>query len=178
MRYNVRQKILSFTDNYVIKDENNNPCFKVNGSFFTIADRLELVDLRTGRSVQIVQKLFRLFAEYHFVIDGQTVAIFKMKFKVFGTKFNITTANGDSYVTKGGVFNYNFSINRGNQMVANISKKLLAFTDSYSVDINAADDDHVLVMAVCIAIDQVVHDRDDGNERSFKMLGNALNNRR
>ncbi len=176
MKYKVRQKILSFKDDYTITDENGNDRFKVVGSFFTIRDKLQVVDLQTGRVVLIRQKLFKIFAEYHFEVDGKVEAVFKKKFKMLGTKFKINTANGDEYETKGGIFNYNFSIKRGREDVAVISKKLLALTDAYYVDIKAPDEDHALVMAVCIALDQVVHDEDDGKERSFGMLKNLLDN--
>ncbi len=180
MRYKVRQRILSFRDNYDIKDESGTPRFRVVGSFFTIADKLQLIDLKTGKVVSIKQKLFRLFAEYHFIVDGEIIAIFKRQFKVFGTKFEIQTTNGDSYQTKGGIFDYNFNITRGNQVVAAVSKKLIAFTDSYNVDMpDELDNDHVLIMAAVIAIDQVVHDDNDGTEATNKrLLGAAIRSRR
>ncbi len=179
MRYKVRQRILSFRDNYDIKDETGAPRFRVVGSFLTIADKLELIDLKTGKVVNIKQKLFRLFAEYHFIVNGETIAVFKQQFKVFGSKFEITAANGDSYQTRGGVIDYNFKIASGNQVVAAISKKIIALTDSYNVDIpDELDDDHVLIMAAVIAIDQVVHDNDDGTESTNRMLLNARRTRR
>ncbi len=176
MRYKVRQRILSLRDSYDISDQTGAPRFRVVGSFLTIADKLQLIDLKTGKVVNIKQKLFRLFAEYHFIVNGETVAIFKRQFKLLGTKFEITTTNGDSYQTKGGVLDYNFKIIRGNQVVAAISKKLIALTDSYNVDIpDELDDDHVLIMAAVIALDQVVHDAFDGTEATNKgLLGAAI----
>ncbi len=180
MRYKVRQRILSFRDSYDIKDASGVPRFRVVGSFFTIADKLQLIDLKTGKVVNIKQKLFKLFAEYHFIVDGQTIAIFKRNFKLLGTKFEIKDVNGGIYQTRGGIFDYNFKIINGNQVVADISKKLIALTDSYTVDIpDEFDDSHVLIMAAVISIDQVVHDADDGTEATNRgVLAAAFRNRR
>ncbi len=174
MRYVVRQKILSFNDDYIICDEDCIPRFKVVGSFFTIGDKLQLIDLDTGKVVHIRQKLFKLFAEYHFAVDGKLEAIFKRKFKILGTKFRISTASGDEFVTKGGILNYDFSIRKGNTEVCKISKKILALSDSYNVEIHVPKTDHVLVMAICIVIDQVVHSGDDGKDLAIDVLIDVL----
>ncbi len=138
--------------------------------FFTIRDKLQLIDLDTGKVVHITQKLFKFFAEYHFVIDGKLEAIFKGQFRTFGTQFRISTASGDEFVTKGGTLNYDFSIRKKNTEVCKISKKILTLSDSYTVDIHVPKTDHVLVMAICIAIDQVVHRGDDFKDLAIDIL--------
>ncbi len=162
MIYTVRQKILSLKDNYVIRDESGSPRFRAIGSFFTIADKLQLIDISTGKVVIIRQKLFKFFAEYYFIIDGKIEAVLKEKFKTLGAKFKITTSKGDEFVTKGGIFDYNFSIRSGANEVCRISKTVFTLADSYTVDIHAPNQDHVLIMAICIVLDQVVHNGKDG----------------
>ena len=161
MRFSVKQKILSFSDSFVIHDENNKPVYKVAGKLFAFGDKLRIYDMNNQERVYIEQKLFKLLPEYHLFGKGERLAVVKKEFTLFKPRFNITSTTG-LYTVEGNLFSYNFRILKEGSVVAKVDKAFFAFRDTYSVDIPAGEDE-ALLLAVCIVIDQTLHDKNHNN---------------
>ena len=56
MRYQMRQKIFSFGDDYQIKDANENDVFCVDGRAFSIGNKLSFEDLNGRELAKIEQR--------------------------------------------------------------------------------------------------------------------------
>lgn len=161
MRFIIKQKILSLSDSFVVHDENNNPAYKVVGRLFSLGDQLTIYDMNNQEQIYIQQKIFKLLPEYHFFRQGRRVAIVKKEFTFFKPRFNIESEYG-SYDVEGNFFGYNFSILKERSTVARVDKAFFAFRDTYSVDIPSGED-NVFLLAICIIIDQTLHDNNHNN---------------
>ena len=161
VKFVVKQKILSLSDSFVIHDENNHPVYKVVGRLFSLGDQLTLYDMNNQEQVYIEQKLFKLLPEYHFFENRQRVAMVKKEFALFKPKFNIESEYGH-YTVEGNFLAYNFRILKDGVVVAQIDKMFFAFKDTYTVEISS-NEKYGFLLAICIVIDQTVHDRNHNN---------------
>lgn len=161
MNYQIRQKIFSFGDNFIINDLNGNPQFQVEGKVFSFGDKLTIYDMAGNELFYIEQQLLKLFAEYNLYRNGQQVATCKKKFSFLGAQFDITSNQGD-YQIQGKPLSYNFQIFKNGNQVADINKQFLSLSDTYQVSI-ADSEDQGFMIALVIIIDQVVHDDNKNN---------------
>lgn len=161
MRYQINQKILSFGDDFIIRDEYGSERYHVKGKIFALGDKLRIYDENGFERAYIEQKLFRLLPEYSIYIGGQYAAKVKKEFTFFRPKFNIESMAGH-YSIDGDFFGYDFRISKGERVVAVISKRFFAFRDSYGVEI-VDDENQALILAFVIIIDQVIHDESHNN---------------
>ncbi|MBZ4668397.1 MAG: hypothetical protein JG775_1549 [Defluviitaleaceae bacterium] len=156
MRYQINQKILSFGDNFTIKDEYGSDQFYVKGKVFALGDKLTIYDVNGVERVYIEQKLLKLMPEYSVYLNGQYAAKVKKEFTFFRPRFHIESTFGQ-YSIEGDFFGYDFRILKQGRVVASVSKKFFSFRDSYGVEI-ADDENQALILAFVIIIDQVIHD--------------------
>lgn len=158
MKYIINQKIFSIGDKFVIKDEYGSERYFVEGKVFSLGDKLKIYDSNGQERIYIEQKLFKLLPEYYLYFDGNFAAKVKQAFSLLRPKFQIESPFG-SYSVEGDFFGYDFRIMKNSRLVAHVSKKLFSFRDSYGVDI-VNDENDLLILAVVIVIDQVIHDED------------------
>lgn len=161
MRYQIRQKIFSFGDNFVIRGENEEPRFIVKGKVISFGDKLSLQDLNGNELFYIEQKLFKFLPEYHIYSNTAHVAMVKKEFSFFKPRFFIESQYG-AYEMEGNIFGYDFQIIKNGRIVAEINKKWFAFSDTYGVDIDN-NEDQAFLLAMVIVIDQVIHDDNHNN---------------
>jgi len=157
MRYILRQKLLSFGDNFQIKDENDDDAFVVNGKVFSFAKQLAFHDLAGNTLLSIEQQLMSWGPTYAISKDGDTVTTVKKElFNVFSYRFHIDLSGSPPLETTGDFSNHEYQITRDGQQVAAISKQWFTVTDTYGVDIGEGEDD-VLILAIAVVIDMVCH---------------------
>lgn len=156
MRFQIRQKVFSFGDNFIIKDEYDEPHFQVEGKVFSLGDKLRLLDSSGRELFYIEQQLFKLFSEYNLYANGEVVAKCKRRFALLGVKFDITSSYGN-FTIEGSPMSYNFRILKNNRVIATADKRFFSFSDTYGVDIDDSED-YGFILSLVIIIDQVVHD--------------------
>ena len=161
MKFMVKQKILSLSDSFVIHDEDNRPVYRVAGKLFSFGDQLTIYDMNNQEQIYIEQKLFKLLPEYHFFENGRQVAVVKKEFTFFKPKFNVESESG-RYTIEGNLLGYNFRVLKDGIVVAQVDKAFFAFRDTYSVEVSPGEDQRFL-LALCIIIDQTLHDRNHNN---------------
>lgn len=161
MRYQIRQRIFSFGDNFVIKDAFDEPRFAVSGRVFSFGDKLSLQDLNGNELFYIEQKVFKFLPEYNIFKGSMHVAMVKKEFSFFTPRFIIQSQYGN-YTMEGEIFGHNFQIMKNGRVVAVVSKKWFAFSDTYGVEIDDSED-QAFLLSLVIVIDQVIHDNDNHN---------------
>ena len=160
MKYIIKQKIFSFGDSFIIKDEMENDRFEVRGKVFALGDKLRIFDMMGNEIVYIEQKLFKFLPEYNIYLNGQHAAIVKKEFTFFSNKFNIDSSMGH-YTVDGDFLGLDFNILKDSYSVAYVSKKFFSFSDTYGVDVSDQEN-HAFILALVIVIDQVIHDNKKG----------------
>lgn len=157
MRYLMRERILSWGDDFTIKDEAGREAFYVDGKVFSFGDQLSFKD-RDGKEVALIdQKLLSFGPQYEIVRGGTTVAVVKKHlFTLFRARFTVDVPGPDDLEAKGNFLEHEYVFERDGRDVARISKKWLSLSDSYAIDINEGEDD-VVILAAAVVIDLVSH---------------------
>ena len=158
MKYIIREKILSISDKFTIKNELGKACYFVWGKIFSLGNKLHFENESGKELYYIEQKIFRFLSEYVIYQNGSAIARVKRKFS-FKPKFDIWSKFGN-YFLKGNIWAHEFSIEKNGNTVATISKKWFSWTDSYGIDI-FFDDQQDFLIALVIVIDQSMHDKNN-----------------
>ena len=157
MRYLMRERILSWGDDFTIKDEAGREAFYVDGKVFSFGDKLSFRD-RDGQEVALIdQKLLSFGPQYEIARGGTTVAVVKKHlFTLFRARFTVDVPGPDDLEAKGNFLEHEYVFQRDGRDIARISKKWLSLSDSYAIDINEGEDD-VVILAAAVVIDLVSH---------------------
>lgn len=156
MKYIIREKIFSFSDRFIVKDENNNPIYEVVGKILSIGNKLDLYDMKGKKLLYIEQKLLRFLPEYTIYKDGNIIARINKELTFFKPRFRIESQFG-KFSIDGDVFQHDFNILQNGKPVAWINKKWVTMSDTYSVDI-CYEEDQAFILAMVIVLDQIFYD--------------------
>ncbi len=157
MRYLMRQKWLSFGDDYSIKNEAGEDVFFVDGRAFSIGDKLAFEDMAGNELAFIRQRLLTLGKTYEIERNGRTTTVHKHMFTLFSCTFSVDVPGANDLEAKGNLSDHEYQIrdSRG-EVVAEVSKSWFRFTDTYGVEVKPGQDE-VLVLAVAVVIDLCCH---------------------
>lgn len=161
MRYLIKEKIFTFADRFIIEDEQGYPKFQVVGKILSLGNKLNIYDMNGKELIYIEQKVFRFLPEYLIYKEESLIAKIKKELTFFVPKFNIESSYGDFNV-EGDILHHNFNILKSGKTVAEISKKWIAFSDTYSVDI-VDEEDQPFILSIVITLDQIFYDGDKNN---------------
>lgn len=154
MKFFIKERAWTLREEFIIRDQNQRPAFKVEGAFFHVGDNLRLIDLHVHQeAAHIKQKLLALTPHYEIYQNGEHWASLHEKFlHFFGERFQIKLTNGEIYHIEGNIWNWDFTVsNERGDLLAQISKRLSLFVDSYVVEIaQTADVPLMLALAICI----------------------------
>jgi uncharacterized protein YxjI len=149
----IKERFFRLGEDSDILDESGQPVFQVDGKVFTLRDRLVVNDL-SGREVASVhRKLLSFRPTYEISVGGREVAkVRKHLFTPFRDSFTIDVPGPDDLEMTGSLFDHDFTIRRGDRVVATVSKAWLTLRDTYGVEIAPGEDD-VLILASVLALD-------------------------
>ena len=92
MRYVMRERILSWGDDFTIKDADGRDAYYVDGKVFSFGDKLSFKDMEGNELARIEQKLLSIGPQYEIIRGGETVAVVKKHlFTLFRARFTSTS---------------------------------------------------------------------------------------
>lgn len=160
MRYLMRERILSWGDDFTIKDADGREAYHVDGKVFSFGNKLSFRDTAGTEVAFIDQKLLSLGAQYEIIRGGKTIAVVKKHlFTLFRARFTVDVPGPDDLEAAGDFLAHEYTFQRGGREVARVSKKWFRLADTYAVDIDQGEDD-VLILASAVVIDLVSHPDD------------------
>ena len=164
MRYIMRERILSWGDDFTIKDADGRNAYYVDGKVFSFGDKLSFNDMAGNELVRIEQKLLSIGPQYQITRGDATIAVVKKHlFTLFRAKFTVDVPGPDDLEARGDFLAHEYAFERAGREVARASKKWVSLSDTYSVDIDEGEDD-VLILASAVVIDLVSHP-DEKNDK-------------
>jgi len=163
MRYIMRERILSWGDDFTIRTASGADAFYVDGKVFSFGDKLSFRDAAGNEVARIDQKLLSIGAQYTISRGGRTVAVVKKQlFTLLRARFTVDVPGPDDLEAKGNFLDHEYTFERHGKEVARVSKRWFSFSDTYGIDIDDGEDD-VLILAAAVVIDLVSHpDKKDG----------------
>jgi uncharacterized protein YxjI len=163
MKFVVTQKLVSFGDDFWIRNENGEKVYFVDGAAYSFGDKLSLKDLKGRVLAEIRQKLFTFSPSYKILVRGELYATVSKKLLSFRRSYVIKLANGDILKATGGFVFNDYEIRDRDRSVARISKKIVTFSDSYGVEISSSHDP-VFILCCGVIIDMIEHDKVKGGK--------------
>jgi len=157
MTYVMKQKLFSWGDDFVIKDETGQDRFFVDGKAFSLGNQLSFQDSSGTPLAYISQRLLSWGPTYEISRSGQLLAtVHKELFTFFNCTFTIEGEGANHLHAEGNFTDHDYVFTRDEQQVAQVSKQWFALSDTYGVQIAPGQDD-VLILACTVVIDMCCH---------------------
>jgi uncharacterized protein YxjI len=158
MQYLMKQKLFCLGNDFAIKDAAGRDVYYVDGAAFTLlGERLTFQDMQGMPLAQIRQKFLSWGPTYEIWYGSDLAAVVKKHlFTFLRCSFSVDVPGPDDLEATGSFMDYEYTFTRAGQPVATVSKRFFALTDTYGVDIDATEDD-VLILAATVVIDLCCH---------------------
>jgi uncharacterized protein YxjI len=157
-RYQMRQKLIAFGDDFYITNEAGQKVFKVDGKVLRVRDTLKFKDMQGNTLCQIQERMLRI-KDSMAIEDarGNKVAeIKKALITPLRDRWTVKIRNGPDLEVQGNILDHEYEIREGRRKVAQVSKKWFRVRDTYGVEV-APDQEDVLILAVTVALDVMAH---------------------
>lgn len=149
MKLLFKQRFFSWFDSYDIYDEDGKTVYTVEGQL-AWGHCLKIFDASGNEIGMIQEKVFTLLPKFEIFIDGSYVGCISKEFTFFKPVFDI---DYNGWHIEGDFFEWDYSIlNSTGDCVAQVSKELFNWTDTYVIDVYDPQDALSALMLV-LAID-------------------------
>lgn len=163
MRYVIREKFFHLGEDSQITDEQGRVVFQVDGKVLTLHNTLVMRDMAGNEAATVRRQLISLRPSYTITRQGQELAEVRKKLiSPFIDRYTIDIPGPDDLYIKGSLLEHEYTMSQKDQVVATISKRWIALTDTYGVDIAPGQND-VLILASILAMD-VAQDREQAED--------------
>jgi uncharacterized protein YxjI len=151
--YLIRERFFRLGEDSDITDDQGRPAFRVDGKVLSLRNRLIIRDPDGREVAQVHRKLAALRPTYKVTVGGEEAGeVRKRLFTPFVDRFTIDVPGPDDLEMTGDLFDHEFTIRRGDQVVATVSKRWFSVRDTYAVDVAPGQDD-LLILASVLALD-------------------------
>jgi uncharacterized protein YxjI len=159
-RYQLRQKLVSFGNDYFIEDDRGQRVYKVDGKAFRLGKTLVIEDLQGRELCSIQERLLHIRDTMD--IKGPNseplATIRKALITLLRGRWNVEVSSGPDMDVQGNVLDHEYTIKANGQQVATVSKQWFRVADSYGVEIAPGYND-LLILAAIVAVDVMAHPR-------------------
>ena|SRR5687768_381141 len=160
MRYQMREHLLSFGDDFTVRDDSGRDVYYIDGKAFSIGDKLSFQDMNGNELARIRQKLLSIGKTYNIELaTGETVTVKKQLFTLFRAVFTVDVPGPGDLEAKGSFLDHDYTFERDGRTVATVSKRWFSLRDTYGVDVAPGEND-VLILASAVVIDLCSHPDD------------------
>jgi uncharacterized protein YxjI len=154
----MRQKLVSFGDDFWITNEAGQKVFKVDGKVLRVRDTLKFKDLQGNVLCQIQERMLRV-KDSMAIEDGHGQKIAEVKKALITPlrdRWTVKIRNGPDMDVQGNILDHEYEITEGRRKIAQVSKKWFRVRDTYGVEV-ALDQEDVIILAVTVALDNMAH---------------------
>lgn len=148
MKLLFKQRIFSWLDSYDVYDENGDIAYRVEG-VLSFGHCLRIYDRNQQLCGEIQEKLFSFLPKYYLYENGLEIGMIEKQLTFFSDSFSVDCNGWD---VEGDLFHWDYTIHSGTELIAQISKQLLHFSDTYEIEI-VKEADALRVLMVVLAID-------------------------
>lgn len=152
MRYVIREKFFRLGEDSEITNEQGQPVYQVDGKLLTLHQTLMVRDMAGNELATVRRQLLSLRPTYHITRQGSETEVRKRFFSPFVDRYTIDIPGPDDLSVTGSLFEHEYTIRRGEQVVATVSKRWISLTETYGVDIAPGEDD-LLILTSVLALD-------------------------
>jgi uncharacterized protein YxjI len=157
-RYQMREKLVAFGDDFFIMNEAAQKVFKVDGKVLRVRDTLKFKDMHGDVQCQIQERMLRV-KDVMEIEDGHGNSIAQVKKALITPlwdRWTVKIRNGPDLDVQGNILDHEYEITEGRRKVAQVSKKWFRVRDTYGVEV-APDQEDVVILAITVALDNMAH---------------------
>ncbi len=154
MQFTIKQRIMAFGKQYRVFDSSGNEVYEVRSQILSPERRKEVLDMQ-GRLLA--------WAEWP-VMSGQAVlnagldsGHMDIPFMSLTPQWDLVMGNGRRYTVEGDLFRMGFGVNGDAGLVASVGKRILAFSDTYEVDVDERSLPPLFALLLVALIDHKFH---------------------
>jgi len=146
----IKQKIVSFLDSYNVYNLEGDVEYKIKGAV-SFGHCFKVYDKYDEEVAVLKEEIFKLLPKFKIIVNGEVIGSIKKEFTFLKPKFDIEFKG---WKVKGNIWEWDYTIDDGNKEIAEISKKLLSFSDTYNIKVYN-DEDALYVLLIVAAIDAI-----------------------
>ncbi len=156
VRYQMREDLIAFGDDYWIEDSEGEKVYRVNGKVARVRDTWVLEDV-DGNEVATIRERKLSVRDAIKIEIGDTEAVVKKAIVGIRDRFHIDIDGGEDMKAKGNFVDHEYEIEQDGDKVGEVSKKWFRMRDTYGVEV-FGDVDPALILSITVAIDSFSHD--------------------
>jgi uncharacterized protein YxjI len=157
-RYQMRQRMISIGDDYVIENDRGERVFKLDGKALRIRKTILFEDMDGRVLCKIQERMLRLKDSMEIEgPDGNRIAIVKKAMLTpLRERWIVKLEDGPDLHVQGNIVDHEYRIERDGTKVAEVSRRWFRVRDTYGVEVAPGEDD-VLILATAAVLDTMVH---------------------
>ena len=149
MKLLFKQRLFSWIDSYDIYDEAGNTVYTVKGQL-SWGHCLKIYDVNGNEVGTVQERIFTMLPKFEIYEEEKYVGCISKEFSFFKPRYNI---DYNGWHVEGNFMEWDYDIlNLSRRQVAQVSKQLFNWTDTYVIDVNHPQDALSTLMLV-LAID-------------------------
>ena len=155
MKYQISQKVLAVGGDYSVRDESGKEVYYFDGKLFNLGGKKVCVlDAQRKEVARLKKKIFSYNPSFTLQRNGIVAATIRKRSFTVRDQVIIDVPGSNDYTVIGDYIGHEYTIKRGPNDIARISKKFFGATDSYGVDVFSGDP--ILVLSAVVVIDMVL----------------------
>ena len=157
-RYQMRQRMISIGDDYVIENDRGEHVFKLDGKALRVRKTIRFEDMDGHELCKIQERMLRVKDSMEIEDrDGHRIAMVKKAMITpLRERWEVKVEDGPDLKVQGNVVDHEYTIERDGQPVAEVSKRWFRVRDSYGVEVAPGEND-ILILATAAVIDTMAH---------------------
>jgi len=155
--YQLRQRMISIGDDYVIENDRGERVFKVDGKALRVRKTLLFEDMQGRELCKIQERMLRVKDSMEIEDpDGRRIAMVQKAMITPVRERWVVKVDGPDLHVQGNIVDHEYTIERDGDRVAEISKRWFRVRDTYGVEVAPGEND-VLILATTAVIDEMAH---------------------
>ena len=151
----IKQKVLSLSGKFTVKDEQEKDVYYVEGSFMKVPKTYSIMNPAREDVALITKKMFSFLPKFFVEVNGQEVLTIKKEFSFLKARYTIDAAGIEVH---GNWWEMDFQVLQHGEVVGQVSKEWFTWGDSYKVQILNEEMESIII-ALVVAIDCVKADQ-------------------
>ena len=157
-RYQMRQRVISIGDDYVIENDRGERVFKVDGKALRVRKTLLFEDMHGHELCKIQERMLRVKDSMEIEDPGgrRMAMVQKAMITPVRERWVVKIDGGPDLHVQGNIVDHEYTIERDGGTVAEISKRWFRVRDTYGVEVAPGEND-ILILATTGVIDEMAH---------------------
>ena len=164
-KYYFKEKFFKITDHYPILDEDGKKAFFVDQKFKFLGYEATVSDGNDVEIFTINKKLISFLPVYQVDFkDSKKKMTIKSNISVFRKSIDVISEDGKINVN-GNLWDYEFKAYFKGDLIGEVSKKILSFTDQYQLKVYEEDFTEELI-ALCLSLNNIKDTEEEANRNN------------